>query len=176
MLYLELFVCYLKIGFCSFGGLSTISFLNQEMTSRGWMTVKQISDIVAIAEMTPGAMGINCATFVGIQIGGIPGAFCAVAGIMTPSLTLCMLVAHFISRFKENAYLQSALGGIRPVCIGMILAVVFSLSETNYLQNGIVFWQPVVIAAIALILLFKFKLNIPAMIGVSALLGVLMVR
>ena len=85
MLYLDLFWTYLKIGFCSFGGLSMIPFINDEMIAHQWLTAKQVSDIVAIAEMTPGSLGINCATFVGMQIAGIPGAIIATLGVMSPS-------------------------------------------------------------------------------------------
>ena len=63
MVLLELFVSFLKIGFTSFGGLSMIPLITSEMTAHGWMTASEVSDIVAIAEMTPGPLGLNCATF-----------------------------------------------------------------------------------------------------------------
>ena len=60
---LELYLVFLKIGFCSFGGLSMIPVINQEMVNHGWMTLEEVADIIAIAEMTPGPLGVNAANF-----------------------------------------------------------------------------------------------------------------
>ena len=59
MILLELFWSFCKIGFTSFGGLSMVPLINSEMLSHGWMTLSEVSDIVAIAEMTPGPLGLN---------------------------------------------------------------------------------------------------------------------
>lgn len=175
MIYLQLFWSYLKIGFCSFGGLSMIPFINQEMLFHHWMTMEQLSDIVAIAEMTPGSLGINCATFVGIQIAGLPGALATTLGVMTPSLTVCMLACHFMVKFKENRYLQNALYGVRPVCIGMILAIIPSMAGTNYLANGAPLWPALAIGAVGGGLLLA-KRSIPTVILTGALLGLALIR
>ena len=79
MVLLELFISFLKIGFTSFGGLSMIPLITSEMTSHGWMTAAEVSDIVAIAEMTPGPIAVNSATFVGTKIAGVPGALVALS-------------------------------------------------------------------------------------------------
>ena len=66
-MYLALYVSFLKIGFSSFGGLSMVPLINQEMIAHGWMTSSELSDLIAIAEMTPGPLGLNCASFAGIR-------------------------------------------------------------------------------------------------------------
>ena len=71
---LELFWSFVKIGFTSFGGISMVPLINSEMISHGWMTAEEVTDILAIAEMTPGPNGYNCATFAGLRTAGIPGA------------------------------------------------------------------------------------------------------
>ena len=73
----RLYWSFVKIGFSSFGGMSMIPQISAEMLSNGWMNAAQVNDIVAIAEMTPGPLGFNCATFAGIQAAGIPGALAA---------------------------------------------------------------------------------------------------
>ena len=93
MIYLELFWSFVKIGFTSFGGLSMIPLINHEMVSHGWMTLEEVADIVAIAEMTPGPLGLNCATFAGMQVAGLPGSLVTVFGVLSPTLTVC-LAAH----------------------------------------------------------------------------------
>ena len=90
MVLLELFVSFLKIGFTSFGGLSMIPLITSEMTAHGWMTASEVSDIVAIAEMTPGPLGLNCATFAGMRTAGLLGAIAANLGTLSPTLTVCL--------------------------------------------------------------------------------------
>lgn len=175
MVYLELFVSFLLIGFTSFGGMSMIPLINSEMISHGWMTATEVSDIVAIAEMTPGPLGINCATFAGTRVAGIGGAVCASLGVLIPSLTLCMLAAMFLKKFKESRLLQNALYGIRPVCIGMIAAVIIDLSGTNYVSSlGSVSWQAIVIGVASFVVLYFAKWNVPKIIALAAVLGLLL--
>lgn len=172
MVYLELFISFLLIGFTSFGGTSMIPLINSEMISHGWMTAAEVSDIVAIAEMTPGPLGINCATFAGTRVAGVLGALCASFAVMVPSLTVCMLAAMFLSKFKESRLLQNALYGIRPVCIGMIAAVIIELSLTNYV--GPLFgtsWQAILIGLVSFAVLFFAKWNVPKTIVLAAALG-----
>jgi chromate transporter len=175
LIYLELFISFVKIGFCSFGGLSMIPLIHQEMLSHGWMTAQQVSDLVAIAEMTPGSLGVNCSTFAGIHAGGTLGSLVATLGVLTPSLTLCLLAAHFLKKFKDNPHLNAVLRGIRPVCFGMIVASMASLAMTNYTVNGWIEWQSILVGGLVAVALLKFKFSIPAAIGLSALLGILLI-
>lgn len=173
MLLISLFFTFAKIGFASFGGLSMIPIINAEMLSHGWMTLEEVGDIVAIAEMTPGSLGINSATFVGMRTAGPLGALVATLGVMVPSLTLCLIAAHYFKKLKGNALLESGLYGIRPICLGMIAATTLSLSKSNFIAGGSIYWQPIIIAIIIGILLFKFKFSIPKVIAVAAGLGIL---
>ncbi len=172
MVYLELFVSFLLIGFTSFGGMSMIPLINQEMIGHGWMTATEVSDIVAIAEMTPGPLGLNCATFAGTRVAGMAGALCASLGVLAPTLTVCMVAAVFLRKFKESRLLKNALYGIRPVCIGMIAAVIIDLAATNY--AGALFgvsWQAILIGIISFIVLYFAKWSVPKTILLSAALG-----
>ncbi len=176
MLYLELFISFAMIGFTSFGGMSMIPLIHNQMLSHGWMTAQEVADIVAIAEMTPGPLGLNCATFAGSRTAGIAGALCASAGVLLPSFTVTLIAAMFLKKFKESRGLNNALYGIRPVCIGMISAVIIQQSMTNYagtLWFG-VSWQAVLIGAVALTLLIRFKWTVPRTILVSAALGLVL--
>ena len=117
MVLLELFWSFLKIGF-SVRRLSMIPLISSEMISHGWMTAAEVSDIVAIAEMTPGPLGVNCATFAGIQAAGFPGAIAANLGVLMPTLTLCAAAAVFFERVKGNKYMEHVLVGVRPAVWG----------------------------------------------------------
>lgn len=174
MILFELYWTFLLIGFGSFGGLSMIPQITDQVLSHGWMTVEQVTDIVAIAEMTPGPLGLNCATFAGIQAAGIPGAVAANLGTLTPALTLCVVAAVFFSRFKQGRIMQRILIGVRPACLGMVLGVLVSLSLSNYTtQTGINF--PVLaISIVNLVLLLKCKVSIPVVLLFSAGAGLVL--
>ncbi len=176
MLYLELFLSFVMIGFTSFGGMSMIPLINDQMLSHGWMTSQEVADIVAIAEMTPGPLGLNCATFAGMRTGGVLGAAAASIGVLLPSLTVCILAAIFLERFKESRFMGNAMFGIRPVCIGMIAAVVIQQSMVNYAGSFLfgISWQAVVIGGVASVLLMVLKWSVPKTILVSAALGLLL--
>lgn len=174
MVLLELFISFVKVGFTSFGGLSMVPIISGEMLSHGWMTSEQVSDIVAIAEMTPGPLGLNSATFAGLRTAGLPGAFFAVLGVMTPTLTLCVLAAAMFQKFRSSHRLAQMMTGVRPASIGLLAGVCVSLSLTNYAgASGGVNLPAVGIGILDLFLMQKFKLGVPWIIGISAALGLL---
>ena len=176
MVLLELMWTFIKIGFASFGGMAMVPLINEEMISHGWMNLQEVVDIVAIAEMTPGSLGLNCATFVGIRVAGVWGAIAANLGVLTPTLTLCFAAAAFIERFKGNHYIESALYGVRPASLGMLLATALLLAGENYLSAHFVLWPSLVIGGLAALLLWKFKWSVPRVICISAVMGLLLVR
>ena len=89
----QLFAAFAKIGFTSFGGTSMIPLIMDEMSSHGWMTDADLTNLIAIAEMTPGSLGVNAATFAGTKTAGMPGGVFAVLGVLSPTLTLTLLAA-----------------------------------------------------------------------------------
>ncbi|MGN0998330.1 MAG: chromate transporter [Faecousia sp.] len=174
MVLLELFWSFLLIGFGSFGGMSMIPQISNEVLSHGWMTVDQVTDIVAIAEMTPGPLGLNCASFAGFQAAGVPGAIAANLGVLMPTLTLCALAAMFFGRFKDSRIMQRILIGVRPACLGMVLGVLVSLSLSNYASLTGFNLPGIAIGAVDLILLLKCKVSIPVILIFSAGAGLLL--
>ncbi|MBT9780116.1 chromate transporter [Clostridium sp. MCC353] len=174
MVLLELFWSFLKIGFTSFGGLSMIPLISSEMVSHGWMNTGEVTDIVAIAEMTPGPLGLNCATFAGIKTAGIAGAVAANLGVLMPTFTVCLVAAACFEKFKNGRRMGQVMVGVRPVCIGLILAVMVSLSVTNYYIDSAVNLAAVAIGFLDLFLLVKCKVSIPKVLLISAVLGVIL--
>ena len=163
----------MKIGFTSFGGMSMIPLILEEMTSHGWMTAEDLSNLVAIAEMTPGPLGINCATFTGTQTAGFLGGLIAVLGVLTPAFTLTLVIAIFFERFKESSVMRRIMFVVKPICIAMILSVIVTLSSTTYFVEGTVQPFSIGIAALMLYLLIKRKWSVPKVIISSAMLGVI---
>lgn len=172
---LELFWSFVKIGFTSFGGISMVPLINSEMISHGWMTAEEVTDILAIAEMTPGPNGYNCATFAGLRTAGIPGALAANLGVLMPAVTLCALAAKFYESFRKNHRMQQVMIGVRPASVGMILGLTVSLCMENYgAAGGGVSLPAAALGALDLFLLLKCKMSIPAVIGISAAGGLLL--
>lgn len=173
MILLELFFSFLKIGFTSFGGLSMIPLVSDEMLSHGWMTAKEVTDIIVIAESTPGPIGLNCASYAGMKSAGILGAVAANLGVLTPSFTLCIAAAIFFEKAKTSRIMANILVGIRPACIGLMLGVVLSLCLTNYFSNSSVDLWAIFIGLMSLYLVVGKNMDIPHVICISALLGII---
>jgi len=174
MVLLELFWSFLLIGFGSFGGLSMIPQISNEVLSHGWMTASQVTDIVAIAEMTPGPLGLNCATFAGIHAAGIPGAIAANLGVLSPTLTLGAVAAAFFHHFKNSKIMRRILIGVRPACLGMVLGVLVSLSISSYGGPEGLNLPALVIGAADLVMLLKYKLSVPKILLFSAGAGLVL--
>ncbi len=162
----------MKIGFTSFGGMSMIPLILEEMQTHGWMSAKDLANLVAIAEMTPGPLGINCATFTGTQTAGIGGGLIAVLGVLTPTLTLTLAVAIFFERFKESSVMRTVMRFVKPVCVAMLLSVLVKLGGETFFAEGSVLPFSILISCLMLALIMKFKWSVPKVIGLSAVLGV----
>lgn len=171
---LQMFWSFCQIGFTSFGGMSMIPLINEEMISHGWMTPGEVSDIVAIAEMTPGPLGLNCATFAGMRVVGVPGAVTCVLGMLMPTLTICAAAAVFFQKFKSSSLLKNLMIGVRPASIGIMFAVMISLSLTNYVVGAGVSLGAVGIGLLSAFLLLKKQWNVPLVIVLAALLGLVL--
>lgn len=169
---LKLYWSFMLIGFSSFGGLSMIPQISREVVSHGWMTAAQVTDIVAIAEVTPGPLGLNCATFAGMQAAGPLGAFAANLGALTPSLTVAAVAAIFLDRFKSSRLMQRILLGVRPACLGMIVGLLITMLQTNYVGPAGVKYSSCAISAVDMFLLLKWKWSVPKAILFSAAMGI----
>ena len=175
----QLFGTFSKIGAFTFGGgYAMIPLIQREVTERRrWLEDRDILDIVAIAESTPGPIAINTATFVGYQVCGTLGAFCATLGVVLPSFLIILLVARFYAAFRSSAIVSGAMGGLRPAVIGMIGAAVVSVGQTVFLPEGLaaVTAYPLVcsltIFVLMAVLTYK-KLHPSVIILLSALLGI----
>lgn len=137
MIYLELFLSFLQVGLFSIGGgYAAVALIREQVVDINmWLSMSDFSNLTAIAEMTPGPIAINAATFVGIKIAGFGGALVATLGCITPSILISSLLAFIYYKFKGADMLKSILGSIRPVTIGIILSAGISLLQYALWQN-----------------------------------------
>ena len=133
MIYLQLFLSFLKIGLFGFGGgLAILSLIQHEVESHGWMTQEQFVDIVAVSQVTPGPIGINCATYVGYTAtNSVWGSLLATTAIIIPSLVTMLLIckAYFYisARFQRNIYFTRTMHTLRLSVLGLIAAAALAL-------------------------------------------------
>lgn len=174
MIYLQLFLSYLKIGFFGFGGgYAMLSLIQQELVvSRGWITNAQFTDIVAISQMTPGPIAINSATYIGYEIAGVFGSVVATTAVCAPCFVIMMSLAHFYLRVKGNRYMAGAMAGMSPVLIGMIAAAALLLMFPSDAQGAsfIDAWSWVIFGVC--IVMSMLKTNPILLIGLSAIAGI----
>ena len=175
MIYLQLFLSYLKIGFFGFGGgYAMLSLIQNEIVEqRGWLTPAEFSDIVAVSQITPGPIAINSATYIGYEVGGVVGSVVATFAVCLPSLTLMLLLTMFFLRHRENRFVKNIVKAVSPVVVGMIasaaLLMMFPISGDN--ENFSDLWSWGIFAA-CLYGSYR-KVNPVLMIVLSAVAGVL---
>ena len=135
MIYLQLFLSFLKIGLFGFGGgLAIFSLIQHEVEQYGWMTQEEFVDILAISQVTPGPIGINCATYVGYTAtGNVWGSLLATTAIVIPSLVIMLSICkvYFVisSRFQRNIYFTRTMHMLRLSVLGLIGAAALLLMK-----------------------------------------------
>ena len=107
------------------GGMATLPFMYDISTRTGWFTHETLADMIAVAESTPGPIGVNMATYVGFVTAGIPGAVIATLGLVTPSVIIILLIARALKAFRESPYVDAGFYGLRPCSVGLIAAACF---------------------------------------------------
>lgn len=148
MIYLRLFIEFFKTGLFSIGGgMATIPFLQAMSESTGWFTSAELADMIAVAESTPGPLGVNTATYVGFtagtaaygMAGGILGALIATLGLVTPSIIVIIIIAYFLEKFRQSRYVDGAFYGLRPASVGLIAAAGISIVLMSVFQINTIF-------------------------------------
>lgn len=183
MVYLELLWSFFQIGLFSIGGgYAAMPLIQHQVVDvHPWLTMTQFADIMTIAEMTPGPIAVNSATFVGIRAAGIIGAVVATAGCILPSCVIVMTLAYIYYRFRGLTMVPGVLAGLRPAVIAMIASAGISLVTLSFFGqrslpadlNGINYISIFIFAA-GLLILRKWKVNpIHVMIG-AGVFGVLL--
>lgn len=175
-----LFYIFAKIGlFTIGGGMAMLPLVQQELISRGLMSIKQAIDMVAISQMTPGPFAVNCATFSGMQLYGIPGAIFATVGVALPSFILCLLVSRWFFAYNNSPVIRSLLSGIKPVVLALIVSGLFSIGKTALFPQytfASLDLPVLAIAAIVSFLLIKKKASPVLLVLLSGAFGAIFLK
>lgn len=166
MIFLRLFYEFFKVGLFSVGGgLATLPFLRHLGEVTGWFSAADLANMVAVSESTPGAMGINMATYVGFTVGGqsglpvgnVVGAVVATLGLVAPSILVILIIAKFLQKFRQSRVVDGVFSGLRPASTGLIAAAGLSVAQIALLTGAawtglnsltaIINWKGVILAA-----------------------------
>ncbi len=129
MIYLTLFLEFLKIGAVSFGGgYGMISIIRETILSHGWLSESELLNFIAVAESTPGPIAVNMATFIGSSQGGVLGSLLATLGVVLPSFVIILTIASIMQNLLKYAGVNAFLSGVRPCVVAMILATSLTIS------------------------------------------------
>ncbi|MBO5925952.1 MAG: chromate transporter [Clostridia bacterium] len=186
MIYLELFLSFLKIGAVSFGGgYAMIPLVREEVLLHNWLTEEGFVNFIAVAESTPGPIAINMATFIGSSNAGFLGAICATLGVILPSFIIILLIASLLKNFLKLEGVQAVLKGIHPVItaliistgLTMLLSALFSIknieSTFSFDYKALVILALLVLASYLYKKLLKKKPSAIILIIISAILGII---
>lgn len=194
MIFLRLFYEFFKVGLFSVGGgLATLPFLRHLGEVTGWFSAADLANMVAVSESTPGAMGINMATYVGFTMGGqsglpggnIVGAVIATLGLVAPSILVILIIAKFLQKFRQSRVVDGVFSGLRPASTGLIAAAGLSVAQIALLTGAawtgwnsltaIINWKGVILAAVVFVCMqvkALKKLHPIVYIAAAAVIGV----
>lgn len=129
MTYVQLFFSFLLVGLFSVGGgYAAIPLIQaQVVEAHGWLSMAEFTNLVTIAEMTPGPITINSSTFVGIRTAGLAGAIVATAGCILPSCLIVLMLAWLYFKYGNLTYIQGTLSGLRPAIVALIASAGLSI-------------------------------------------------
>lgn len=176
-----LFLSFIQVGLFSVGGgYAAIPLIQDQIVNvHELMTLEQFSDLITIAEMTPGPISINSSTFVGMQLGGIWGVLICSIGCIIPSFIICLTLAHFYYKYRNFDGIQTVLAALRPAVVSLIASAGLSILTIGIFQDGIISVSQiqsieVLLFAVSLYLLRKFHANPISIILGSGVVGTLL--
>jgi len=182
MIYLDLFIGFLKVGFFAFGGAyGAIPLIRDIVLSYGWLSDEALSYMIAVSESTPGPIMVNLATYIGSSQGGILGAIIATTAVILPSFVIILLVTVLMKAALKNKYVQAALRGLKPCVVGIVLATGLFMILKNCIGSAFAptpDWKAWLLTAVFAAgyfgspRLLKKKLSPIALIALSAVIGV----
>ena len=170
MIYLQLFFEFFKIGLFSFGGgYATIPFLYHISQMYNWYSIDELTQMTAVASITPGPVGINVATYAGLKSAGILGSLLATTAEMLPSLFLVIVVSKLLKKFSDNFYVKTTIETLKPISCALLVSVAIGLIKPELTEL-----KSLVLLGILLLLSWKTKKDPLFYIAFSAFAGLLL--
>ena len=165
MIYLQLFLTFLKVGTFAFGGgYAMLSLIGDSVLRYGWMTEKELLNFVGVETVIPGPIAVNMATYIGYEQGGFLGALLSTIGVVLPSFIIILLIASIIKNLLKYAPVKTFIASMRPALGGLILSVAVTMALTvffgiNSIKNiNFTFdWRSLVVMAVIILIPIIWK-------------------
>lgn len=185
---LELFGIFFYVGlFTIGGGLVAITLMQEAIVERGLVSPEQFYNMVAISESTPGPIGVNMATFLGFEFYGVPGAVVTTLGEVLPSIIVILVIAKFLTAFKDKPLVQNVFVALRPAATGLIIVAtlnIFVLALMNLPSSfadlkspetlkNLFDWKNLFFYFMAFLLVLKTKIHPVFIVALGAVFGIL---
>ncbi|MBP2643666.1 MAG: Chromate transporter [Firmicutes bacterium] len=174
-LYIDILITFLKIGLVGFGGgYAIIPIIESEAALHGWLDVKQLTNIIAIAAMAPGPIAANCATIIGFKLSSLEGAVVACIGITLPSLFIILFLGKLFLKFQQHALVKAIFYGLRATIIGTIVYAAIKFAVSNGIIGGAngIDVKSVLVLLVSFVLLIKTKINPIYLIILAGMVGI----
>lgn len=169
MIYLQLFIEFFKIGIFSFGGgYATIPFLYHISQIYSWYTLDELTQMIAVASITPGPVGINVATYTGLKSAGILGSILTTTAEMLPSLFLVIIVSKLLRKFNDNFYVKSTIEVLKPISCALLTSVAIGLLKPEVKDV-----KSMILLVVLLLLSLKSKKDPLFYILIAAVIGII---
>lgn len=177
MIYWQLFYNFFLMGaLCFGGGYAIIPFIQDLVTSNGWMSTTEFLNMIAVAESTPGPVSINTATYVGFKLAGLGGAAIATLGFCMPAFIIVVALSAFLKTERGSRLLKKLMKGIKPVVVGMIFFASITIAREIFASAGVSVLGAIDLAVIVVsfVAIRKFKTNPILLIAIGAVLGIVL--
>ena len=133
MIYLQLFLTFLKVGTFAFGGgYAMLSLIGDSVLKYGWMTEEELLNFVGVETVIPGPIAVNMATYIGYEQGGFLGALLATTGVVLPSFIIILIVAACIKNLLKYPPVKTFIASMRPALGGLIVSVAVTMALTIF--------------------------------------------
>ncbi len=174
LLLTRLFIMYFKIGLFNFGGgLASIPLLQRELEKNGFMNHNEFYDVLSISQMTPGAIAMNTATFVGNKAAGTTGAVIATLALALPSIIVILVLSKILAKLEENLYKKVIFFVLKSITVALILYAGYMIAESTWIIGGTINYRLIVISILMFLMIQRKKINPIYLIMSSGLLGYL---
>ena len=179
----KLFLSFMQVGLFSVGGgYAAIPLIQYQIVEvHKLMTLAEFTDLITIAEMTPGPISINSATFVGTRLAGVPGAIICTLGCILPAFCICLTLAYFYYKYRKFSGVQTVLSALRPAVVALIASAALSIlslglfgSDTSSVVFSDIRWIEFGLFVGGLYLLRKYKMSAITIIFGSGVIGTLL--
>jgi chromate transporter len=189
-LLIDLFITFAKLALFNFGGgFVMISLIQGEILANDWLSLQEFNNVIAISQMTPGAIAINTATYVGYKIAGVMGAIVTSLAIPIPSFFIVLILSPILLKYKDHGINKMIFYGIRPIVVALIINAAVTVAKTPFFIDSalsiarLINWNThlkpfnlgsIGISLMSLYLIVKVKLNPIVVIFIAALLGMVL--